>query len=124
MFQNLPILEKFCHHSESIKSNFSLCNKQIVFDRTKYTYCIFEICRNILSATKPIDTRPRNTGAGTPETLPNITHKKNELKNVQENIILGVNIDNGSNDNVHLIKVILMEKLNYHVPNGLSKLQH
>ena len=40
MFQNHPILEKFCHHLKYIKSHFSLCNKQIVFDRTKETYCI------------------------------------------------------------------------------------
>ena len=41
MFQNLHILEKFCQHSESIKSNFILCNKKIVFKRTKETYCMF-----------------------------------------------------------------------------------
>ena len=43
---------------------------------------IFEICSNIIAASKPTATRPRNTGAGiTPATMPNISFKpQSDLK--------------------------------------------
>ena len=43
---------------------------------------IFEICNNIIAASKPTVTRPRNTGAGiTPATMPNISFKpQSDLK--------------------------------------------